>query len=252
MTLLPSSSLLIIAHTTARPYKDPLLITGQAISFVALMLSFGFIFTWFFGLVAWLMLTIAFCCRMNKCGFITAGVFGILAGVGSLIAGISILTTWGANFCYGNRYSDDDIYYYYDDDDYYSVCNFTLWGWLSLIGGALWLTSSILVFVFTCGSRIDKYKTAELDEGHNDIPAVATIMAPPSPTGSTKKPRSSGRKKKLTSVTTITMMLDGSQQTEVRRTNADGSASITTTIKPPQPDSSSDEEEFLSDSDSNV
>jgi hypothetical protein len=55
-------------------------------------------------------------------------------------------------------------------------------------------------------------------------------------------------------VTMITMMPDGSQRTEVKTTNPDGSISIQTTIKQAEQDeeSSSEQEEIQSDGDSKV
>jgi len=61
---------------------------GQIIVIPALALSF-FTGNWFvglaLGLTAFLIPQIAWCCAMNKCGFITGGVFGIIAA-GALVA----------------------------------------------------------------------------------------------------------------------------------------------------------------------
>ena len=117
---------------------------------------------------------------------------------------------------------------YYDDDD--CVDNaFMTYGILSFIGGLLWVTSGILVFIFACGQRletaIEKVKEDQSSSGaeNNDLGKVEpTIQAVPTASAA------------ATTTVTITHLPDGSIQKKTEVFNpADGSKTVTISVEKP-------------------
>ena len=126
--------------------------TAQALSIVGFFISWGY--GAIFGLVAFILLNVAWCCKMSKCGLIVAGVFACIAAAGTIGVG-----------AYSLAVADD----YYTDDYYYSSTTNTAYvtvGILGLIGGGIWITVATLVFIFVCGRRFRKYESS-LDDANN-------------------------------------------------------------------------------------
>lgn len=126
--------------------------TAQALSIVGFFISWGY--GAIFGLIAFVMLQVAWCCRMNKCGLIVAGVFACIAAAGTIAIGVYWLAV-----------ADD--YYYYDGYSYTTTkqANDTV-GILGLIGGGIWITVATLIFIFVCGPRFRKYESNS-DDANN-------------------------------------------------------------------------------------
>lgn len=131
-------------------YKDPLFMTAQALSIVGFFISWGY--GAIFGLIAFILLQVAWCCKMNKCGLLVAGVFACIAAAGTIAVG-------GYSLVLADDYSDD-FYSSSTNQAYFTV------GILGLIGGCIWITVATLIFIFVCGRRFRKYESNS-DDGNN-------------------------------------------------------------------------------------
>ena len=127
------------------PYKDPVFISAQAVSMVAIVFSlivdplYGFVL----GSIPLYMLQLVWCCKMKKGGLITAGVFAVIAAIGTIAMG---------NSWYGTKI-------------------------LAIDGGCIWLVVAILVFVFACGSQ--KFDSIEGSKNEHTTTATAhEVMIP--------------------------------------------------------------------------
>ena len=119
------------------PYRDVLFMAAQGLSIGACLLAL--ISSWYtiiLGLPAVVILQVAWCCEMNKCGLNTAGVFMAVSGAVGLGFG-GLLAAAG----------------------------YTGLAVLGFIGGALYIASSVCLFMFTCTPRFDKWhKKSENDD----------------------------------------------------------------------------------------
>jgi hypothetical protein len=133
----------------------------------------------FLGLPAFIMMQTAWCCAMNKCGFITAGVLALVAAGIVLASAVVVLLALSAWDC-----DDDDFF----DDDFSSSCEYdydksdaTVWLSLSFISAILWVITGILVLVFACGKRhqdISDQLRAERAEGAA-VPSATAVAEYP-------------------------------------------------------------------------
>lgn len=174
---MPQTSL---SNAFYRPYRDPVLITAQALSIVGLCLTWT---TWWnivFTLVGFVLLQVAWCCKLNKCGLITAGVFCCLSGVISVVTGVLISVTFSNN-CYGSSVNFNDDFYV--DDETSAGANYgngdifctasTAISVLVYIAAVVMLLAGVLTFVFSCGSRIDRYnRENDIGMQKDDDPVV--------------------------------------------------------------------------------
>jgi hypothetical protein len=131
---------------------------------------------WVFGGIGFIILQCAWCCRVNQCGLITAGVFEVLAGLGSIGVGIYCFFLYHEQCevtdALATGFGQDDLYAGYDDDfaialgqafgeafeEANTICSRSkiLWTTLPIVGGGISLLSAILVFVFSCcGGRYE-------------------------------------------------------------------------------------------------
>jgi hypothetical protein len=161
---------------------------AQVLSLIVLILSIFNEMAWmimlFLCVPAFILIQTAWCCAMNKCGFIVAGV---LALVGACI----VLVV-------------DTVYPYYKNDED------TTWMPLSFASGILWATTGILVLVFACGNRYQDIEDQLTAEGAGG--AVAVRQAPAagkSRTTIANRPDGSVEKK------TVVANADGSNTVEV-------------------------------------
>lgn len=166
--------LAVLCFHSYRPYKDPVLMTAQGLAIVAIFFSWGFWVTGLLGFAAFVMLQVAWCCRMNKCGLIAAGVFACLDAAGCAAVGIYLLATFAGE--------DDDSYYYYSEDDdtvfYYDSSAATAWGVVCLIGAFLWTGVGVCTFVFAC-SRLERLnQKARSEKEANETPVVVVPDQP--------------------------------------------------------------------------
>lgn len=109
------------------------------------------------GLVAFLMYQNLWCCKMNRCGIITAGVFAFIAGAMSIILGF--LALWGG------------LVFYCDFLIAFCLISFpideTMGGSFAIVGGVSWVTCAVCTFVFGCGHRYHKYYIDDEKENHD-------------------------------------------------------------------------------------
>eukprot|EP00980_Cylindrotheca_fusiformis_P022441 scaffold9308_cov115-Cylindrotheca_fusiformis.AAC.4 len=149
-----------------RPFKDPCLITAQVLSIVAVALSLFNLWGWyvmlFVGLPAFILLQVGWCCTVNKCGFITAGVLALVGSGIVLVAAVLILVWlnefWDDCDTYSNYFDDDFFNQHTDCTSDYEESTAILWLSLGVISAVLWLITGILVLIFACGQR---YKACE-------------------------------------------------------------------------------------------
>lgn len=112
------------------------------------------------------MLQIVWCCKMNKCGLIVAGVFGCIAAV--ILAIFAILWLVGGQSACAETY-----YYEYDEAACWS--SWITLASLGLAGCLLWIATAVCTFVFACGSRMAKFQS-EGASGEPAVPAGATVV----------------------------------------------------------------------------
>lgn len=168
------------------PYKDSILISAQALSIVAFffsLVSFGFLP----GLVAFVLFQVVWCCSMSRCGLITAGVFGLLAWILSIIGGILLLTTSAGNYSFWFSSCTNTINGVTYDCTTTTTTDsgpFTAGAVISFIGAACWIASAVCVFVFVNSGRFDKCIEAQLDDiiipGPTQTKAVVELPQSPS------------------------------------------------------------------------
>ncbi len=161
------------------------------------------VWNWLLGGPGLIILQCAWCCRVNRCGLITAGVFEALAGIGSIV----LLGAEGFIIYRDECEVTDDIYTFYDDDfalalglpsgEAYSfgeastICNRSkvLWFILPIIGGGMSILSAILVFVFAfsrgryeaCQEELDAWEARETKNQRRavDVPMGSSDTAAP-------------------------------------------------------------------------
>jgi hypothetical protein len=147
----------------SRPYKDPLLITAQAFSLAAIIFSWGYWATGLLGFAGFIMLQVVWCCKMNKCGLITAGVFCLVDAAGNLIAGCVLIAVANDD--------DEDLW----DDDEEDVLN--IWAIICFIGCGLWVATAICVFVFVCNGRLERLERAASTRPPTNQAKMPTVTA---------------------------------------------------------------------------
>lgn len=156
------------------PYRDPLLISAQALSILGVFFSWSTIVSILFGLAACTMYQVVWCCKMNKCGLITAGVFAAITGCVCIGAGAIILASGLTRTC---QYTDD---YYYDSS--YCARAVTTASSIVIVGGLIWIACAVCTFVFVCGKRFNRFnpRAAESAKERDDnVPAMAVATAVP-------------------------------------------------------------------------
>ena len=187
---------------------------AQGLSIGACLLAL--ISSWYtiiLGLPAVVILQVAWCCEMSKCGLTTAGVFMAITGAASLAFG-----------------------------GLFAAAGYTSNAVLGFLGGALYIASAVCLFVFTCTPRFDKW-SKKSDDDDNDIEqgkqsnvtvanmaAIADITSRPSgddvsEINTTATPSTVNK--------TIFHLPDGSIRTDTEITLPDGTKQIMTSIEHP-------------------
>jgi hypothetical protein len=145
------------------PYSDGLMIAAQIISFVALALSWTTIWTLVIGIVTFILIQVVWCCRMKRCGLITTGILAVLSGAASIAAAILVLVLGADAICTSiedNQPTDDTFSSQAEQSDFNSSsCSYgiNVYIGLAFTSGALWLITALLIFIFSCGERYDKF-----------------------------------------------------------------------------------------------
>jgi hypothetical protein len=215
-------------HGTTRPFKDPCLITAQVLSVIALILSFFSIWAWWvmlsYSLPAFILMQVAWCCAMNRCGFIAAGVLALLVAAIDLAAAIFVLI-WLISFweedcdSYSNSNYDYDCWEYDENDA-------SLWMNLCFASALLWLITGILVLCFGCGKRYQDIEDQLRAEGGAEGAAAKQLPSATSvPIAATRPMQQAG-----TNTTTITHMPDGSVERKSEVLYPDGSKTVSVVV----------------------
>ncbi|KAL7561501.1 hypothetical protein ACA910_016299 [Epithemia clementina (nom. ined.)] len=221
-------------------YKDPLLITAQALSIVAFFFSFGGIVALLLGLAAMIVLQVVWCCRMNKCGLNTAASFAAVVAVIDIILAITILIQ-GQDAC-GEGLSDNED------------CNWQAAGIVVIISAVLWIAVASLVFTFANSARFTKcWNDSDPNGGGRPVVSKSAKAATATPMAASSKPRATTTTSSTTSSpaksttpdstntneeepntsTETTEYPDGTRKTVTTTILADGSKSVTETIEQP-------------------
>ena len=170
------------------PYKDALVITAQALSIVGLFLSWSTVISLLFGLVSFIMYQVVWCCRMNRCGLVTAGVFAVLSGVCCIVVGALIMSSGTTRWCTTATASTTAIVssYGYDDDIWSTVqqtnedsCKkaIAVVSGIGFGGGIVWIACAVCTFVFVCGPRYSKFQNEVTLRQDNDEVVVTPVVA---------------------------------------------------------------------------
>ena len=131
------------------PYYDKCLMASQGMALLAFILSFclpwDFLFDnvglkvilFLLGFGAFILLQIVWCCKMSKCGLLTAGVLAMLSGILDVVGGIPYATS--------TKYCDDDG----QDSCSYSIA-------ISFVTAIFWFGCTGCNFAFACVLRTKK------------------------------------------------------------------------------------------------
>jgi uncharacterized membrane protein len=229
-----------VSNAGCMPFKDGCLMTAQVLSIIALALSFFSGWWWvmlILGLPCFVLLQIAWCCALNKCGFITGGVLGLVGAGVTLVFGIIslIAVIEYVDYCdsYSYSYYNDNYTYNCYDDSVESVLY--TWMILSFIATALWMVVGIMTLCFACG---DRYQNLE-NQLKEASPAPAAAQGAPVPVQATKSavPVAAHQAPVVATpappatTTTVTHLPDGSIEKKTEVTNPDGSKTVTVTIE---------------------
>jgi hypothetical protein len=189
--------------------------TAQGLSVAGFLLSCPIWYTIILGLPAVVIMQVAWCCEMNKCGLNTAGVFMAISGAAAITWG-GLAAAWG-------------------------IVGLSF---LGFIGGALYIASAVCTFLFTCSWRYDKYhgkskkdgEGGDVEQGNatvSNMAAIADIKNRPSG-DEVSEMNTAASSNSITK--TIYHLPDGSIRTDTEITLPDGTKQVTTTIEHPDDD----------------
>lgn len=143
------------------PYKDGFALTAQILSVLAFLLSLAGVSGAVLALFTLVLFLSSCCCTMNKCGLITAGVFGLLTAAVLVFFAIAIPLNMTAH--------ETELRHKYGDAFYDAILHqIKIRTYLMMAGAILWTLASILVFIFACTSRYERmvgsYQEVETNE----------------------------------------------------------------------------------------
>ena len=154
-----------------RPYHDKFLISSQLCGFLGFVLSFCLPWTFLFdnhglkvilflvGFTAFLLLQLAWCCKLSKGALGAAGVLATLSGILDFIGAIPYATS--------TKYCDNG-----GDED---SCSYSVT--IALVTAVFWFGCGTCVFVFTSKLRSDKIAAVTQPE-IDDSGVVVTNSVP--------------------------------------------------------------------------
>jgi hypothetical protein len=188
----------------------------------------------FLGLPAFILIQMAWCCTLNRCGFNTAGVLALVGAI--IVLALAIVLQDILNNCesyYGNSSYYEDDYWDYDPCD--DKDEATSWMNLSFASAILWAMTGILVLDFVCGGRYQDFEDQLRAEGAEGAAANQVAIA----TAVTEHPMAVNtalmRQAPVagTRTTTNTNRPDGSVEKKTEVTNPDGSKTVTVVVLKP-------------------
>jgi hypothetical protein len=149
-----STTLFRKQHILKRPYNDAFMLTAQALSIIAFLVSWIWYVTFILGAVAMIVMQVIWCCRVRRAGLVWSIIISALTSLGCFVAGGLMIVKWkGDEFCHvftvTGTTNDDDIM----NNDY---CNEVAWAVVGFITGFLWAATAVCVLVFVMSSRYER------------------------------------------------------------------------------------------------
>lgn len=137
----------IIHVATYSPYKDPLMITAQALAIAAFLLSWTYYISWLVALIPLVLQQIVWCCRYNKTLLIIDGVVCLIVGGFFIYVGVEF---W--------RWTEEA-----------QMC-------VSYAAAVLWVASGVFTLGFVASGRHAKWE-AKWTESLVDTDADVVVVA---------------------------------------------------------------------------
>lgn len=140
------------------PYDDPLMITAQVLSILAVFVSWIWWISFLLSLTGMLLLQVVWCCRQNRATLLVSAGVAVLSGLASVGVGIYLVVAWP-------QFTRCDVFvlsaWRYDDDDGYGnwpqrhddYCNEGSWAAVSFVCGAVWFGIAFCILRFVLGGR---------------------------------------------------------------------------------------------------
>jgi hypothetical protein len=166
--------------------------TAQIVAIVALCISWIWWVTLVIGASAMLVLQVAWCCKITKCGLTAAAILSSLTALLCFFAGVWTIVKWkNVTWCHVFVVIQDDDYDYYDDDFFYpdddsrDFCPEVAWAVVAFVDCALWALAAYCIFYFVTSGRYDQAAAClveqeqEVEEGV--AVEIATVIAIPAP-----------------------------------------------------------------------
>jgi hypothetical protein len=159
-------------------------------------------------------LQVAWCCRMNKCGLMTAGVFMVVSGILSLVFTV-VYVTWAV----------------------------ISWAIVMVIGAGFYIASAVCIFVFLCGPRYERCQQQKESGADQDVEQGTQVVSE-IPTAIEIKQIDQDEAAVSLMVADVTVakslnktiyhLPDGRIKTVTEVTLSDGTKQVTTTIEQPE------------------
>lgn len=133
------------------PYKDGILTAAQVFAVLAFLLSFAGILggSLLLALVSLVLFLSSCCCSMNKCGLVTAGVFGCVTALVLILLAVAIPANLKDN--------QDELRKVYGDEAYEAFTDqVETRTSLMMAAAVLWVIASVLIFLFSCTLRYQR------------------------------------------------------------------------------------------------
>jgi hypothetical protein len=127
------------------------MMTGQIVAIVALCISWIWWVTLVIGAPAMLVLQVAWCCKMTKCGLKAAAILSSLTALGCLFTGVWIILEWKNDiWCdvfvlMPNDHDYNNPWY----DDHPDHCAEVAWAVVAFVDCALW-TVVLMLWTTSC------------------------------------------------------------------------------------------------------
>jgi hypothetical protein len=140
--------------------------TGQIVAIVAFCISWIWWVTFVIGAPAMLVLQVAWCCKMTKCGLTAAAVLSSLTALSCFFAGVWIITTWNNDsWCRVFKVIQNDDY---NDRDYHDRsrddCPEVAWAVVAFVDCALWTVTAYCIFYFVNSGRYEQAAACAVEQ----------------------------------------------------------------------------------------
>jgi hypothetical protein len=161
--------------------------TGQIVAIVAFCISWIWWITFAIGTPAMIVLQVAWCCKMTKCGLTAAAILSSLTALGCLFAGVWMIREWkNDKWCHVFVVIQNDDYndWYDDDETAPDYCSEGAWAVVAFVDCALWTVAAYCLFYFVNSGRYDPAAACSVEqeqEAEGVVVEMATVTAIPAP-----------------------------------------------------------------------